>query len=631
MQRELVVGNLEGLHARPAAEFVGVVSGSRSAVTVHKNGAVADAGSILEVLGLDVRRGDRITIDADGDDAQQVLDAIESLLGAGKPRPLHGTAASPGVAIAPAWVHRVDDPRLPTGPIDDVQAELRLLEDAAADVAAELASRADRLSGDAAEIVRAQATMARDPILLDDARSAVRNGTPAAAAIVDVGADRAERIERSDDPYLAARGADVRQICDRIARRVLGLPPRDLRNPDVPSIIVARDLTPAETAALDPRRVRGLVTEMGSRTSHTSILARSLEVPAVVAVHGVLGAVTTGATVALDGGSGVVYLDPDQQTQRRLQQQESRRRARRRRQQAAVVRGPAATSDGHRVEIAANVRNIDEVHVALQAGAEGIGLFRTELFFIDRRRPPTEDEQAEVLTAMCRLLGDRRLIVRTFDIGADKPVAFLPVRPERNPELGLRGIRLAMRHPEMLDAQVRAVVRAARDGGRVGVMAPMVATVDEADWFVSRVERAGGGDAGVEVGAMVEVPAVVLCAGELARRLGFLSIGTNDLAQYLHAADRRHGDLVDLQDPFSPAVLRAVQMTCDAAEGEGTWVGVCGEAAADPDWAVLAVGLGVTELSMQATSILDVRAALADRTLEDCRAAALAARAGGTP
>lgn len=633
MRRELVVGNQEGLHARPAAEFVGVVSGSRSAVTVRKNGASADAGSILEVLSLDVRQGDRITVEAEGDDAPLVLDELAILLSGERPRLLHGTGASPGVAIAPAWVYRIAEPEMPAGPINDVEDELRSLDDAAAVVADDLIDRAGRLNGDAAEILRAQATIARDPALLDDAHSAVRRGTPAASAIMRVGSDHATRIERSDDPYLAARGTDVRQICDRIARRTLGLPTPDLRNPDVPSIIVARDLTPAETATLDPRRVRGLVTEMGSRTSHTSILARSLQVPAVVAVTGILDAVATGTTLAVNGSDGVVHLDPDLERQRQLRQQEGQRRARRRHLRARFAGGAAATRDGHRIEIAANVRNIDEVQVALQAGAEGVGLFRTELFFLDRRSPPIEHEQAEVLAAMCRLLGDRRLIVRTFDIGADKPVAFLPVRPERNPELGLRGIRLAMRHPDVLDTQVRAVVRAAREGGRVGVMAPMIATVDEVDWFASRVERAGGREAGVEVGAMVEVPAAVLCAGELARRLDFLSIGTNDLTQYLHAADRRHGELADLQDPFAPAVLRAVQMTCDAAAAEGTWVGVCGEAAGDPTWAVLAVGLGVAELSMQASSILDVRATLADRTLDECREAARAAleQRGGPP
>ena len=271
--------------------------------------------------------------------------------------------------------------------------------------------------------------------------------------------------------------------------------------------------------------------------------------------------------------------------------------------------------------MAANVGTKIELRAALAAGAEGVGLLRTELAYLDRSTPPDEAEQAGALCELVALLDGRRLVVRTFDFGADKPVPFLDVPGGPNPALGVRGIRLAQRHPDLLDTQLRAVVRAAA-GGPVAVMAPMVATLTEAEWFVERVTAAGGDDAGVEVGVMVEVPSAVLIAQALARELAFLSIGTNDLTQYLHAADRQEGALAGLQDPFSPAVLAAVVTVARAGEAHGAWVGVCGEAAGDPEWALLAVGLGVRELSMGAASLDGVRAALAGRDLQACRQAA---------
>ena len=389
---------------------------------------------------------------------------------------------------------------------------------------------------------------------------------------------------------------------------------------DDPAIVVATELPPADVASLDKELVMGIATQEGSRSSHTAIVARSLGIPAVVAVSGLIDAIADDSVIALDGDEGTVYVDPDDDTIEGTEKKTAARTEHRSQLLERVREGQSTTSDGRVIEMAANVGSVAELRGALEAGAEGVGLLRTELLYIDRPEPPDEDEQVALLEEMTGLLGDRRLVVRTFDFGADKPVPFLDMEAGPNPALGVRGIRLAREQPELLETQLRSITRAAQNG-KLAVMAPMVASVAEVEWFVQQVGRAGGIDANVEVGAMIEVPSAVLVAELLAERLDFLSIGTNDLTQYLHAADRQQGPLSYLQDPFSPALLRAVEQVCSAARDKA-WVGVCGEAAGDPAWALVAVGLGVTELSMGADSLLEVRVAVGEHSFEECRSLA---------
>ena len=536
---------------------------------------------------------------------------------------LRGTVASPGAAVAPAHVHRPDQLDLPVRTEDGPQRETARLIEALDAVARDLEGAAAQTSGEASEILRAQVAMALDPALRAAAATAVAAGTPAARALVESGDQFADRLVATGNAYLMARAADVRHICELAARALVGAPAHQPPRPSEPSVVIADDLMPLDTAQLDPAMVVGIVTAGGSSTSHTSIVARGLGIPAVVGVRGVLDTVVDGTVIGLDGDAGLVHVEPDQATIDRLGLAAQVRKTRHQRTRERAGTGPTTTADGVRVEVAANIRGVEELRVALAEEAEGVGLLRTELLFVDRDRPPTVGEQVTLLRAMRELLGERRLVVRTFDIGSDKAVPFLPVRPERNPELGVRGIRLARIHVELLDAQLEAIVEVA-GLGPTAVMAPMVATIDEVNWFVERVAKAGA-PASLEVGVMVEVPSAVLMAPEIAERVDFMSIGTNDLGQYLHAADRRHPGLSALHDPFDPAMLRAVALVCEGAE-DRCWVGVCGEAAADPGWAALAVGLGVRELSMQATSIPEVRAALQRVTLADCAAAAQAAR-----
>jgi phosphoenolpyruvate-protein phosphotransferase (PTS system enzyme I) len=543
---------------------------------------------------------------------------------------LSGVAASPGAAVAPAWVHRTGDIPVPAGPVADRDLEVERLRKALESVGADLEHLAAASEGELAEILEAQAQMAVDPELANAAAQAVADrGVPAVRAVIEAGETYAVALEASESEYMAARATDVRDVCMRVARLLAGVAGSDLSVLREPVVIAAGDLAPADMIGLDPAVVRGLATQEGSRTSHASIVARALGIPAVVAVPDLLEALISGVTLGLDGDAGTVFVDPDDATVVALQAHQQARAERQAKLRSAVT-GPATTSDGHPIELAANVSGMDELRTALANGAQAVGLLRTELVYLDRAEPPGEDEQAEMFAAMADLLEGGRLVVRTFDFGADKPVPFLESAEGPNPALGIRGIRLARRHPELLRTQLRAVVQAAGDGRRLAVMAPMVATAEEAGWFIEQVVAVGGRDAGVEVGAMVEVPSAVFAATELAGQLDFLSIGTNDLAQYLHAADRQEGSLADLQDPFSPALLRAVGLVGGAAAERDAWVGVCGEAAGNPAWSLIVVGLGVGELSMGAESLLEVRAALSARTLDECRDASRRALSAGT-
>ncbi len=538
---------------------------------------------------------------------------------------LTGVAASPGTAVAPAYVHRPDVYEMPEGPVDDPDRAVVRLGEALEGIAAGLEGAAVVVSGAPGDILRAQAAMARDPALRAAATEAILGGEQPSRAILEAGERFARQLEETGNEYLAARGPDVRHICDLTARALVGAPPRVSPHPVESCVLVADDLSPADTATLDAALVRGLATAAGSRTSHTSVVAQGLGIPAVVGVRGLLDSVEHGQLIGIDGTAGEVVIDPDHDAAEKLAAAGAAHRIRRERLRVVGGTGPVTTADGHRVEVAANVGSVEELRAALAEGAEGVGLLRTELLYIDRDRPPTVEEQSALLGEMHALLGSRRLLVRTFDIGADKHVPFLPVRPERNPELGLRGIRLGRAHPELLDDQLRAIAATA-SLGPTALMAPMVASVDEARWFVERA-RGAGIPSSVEIGVMVEVPALALVAAELAGYVDFLSIGTNDLTQYLNAADRRDPDLAPLLDAYGPALLRIMNLVCRGATGR-CWVGVCGEAASDPAWALLAVGFGVTELSMQGVAIPEVRAAVRRATLEGCRrAAALALRA----
>jgi phosphotransferase system enzyme I (PtsI) len=530
------------------------------------------------------------------------------------PDRLSGLGVSPGIGVGPVRAIAGAVPEPPAGERHqgDAAAEAGRARDALESVAADLEERGDRAGGEARDVLIAQAMMARDPGLAELAGQKIAEGSSAARAVHEAIGVFRDMLAGAGD-YIAARVADLDDIRDRAVAVLLGVPMPGVPDSPEPFVLVARDLAPADTALLDPAKVVGFVTEEGGPTSHTAILARSMGVPAVVACPGCTS-LAEGTVVLVDGGSGEVRPDPAEEEVARARTTVAARKA------ALTVTGPGATSDGHAVPLLANIGGPQDVPAALEQGAEGVGLFRTEFLFLDRTTAPGEDEQEAAYRAVLEAFA--YVVVRTLDAGADKPLAFLPATTdEPNPALGERGLRMSRRHPEVLHTQLRALARAARTlPVELRVMAPMVADADEAASFAEACHAAGIAHAGV----MIEIPAAALRARDLAAAADFFSVGTNDLAQYAFAADRQVGALSGLQDPWQPALLDLVALTAEGA-GDKT-CGVCGEAAGDPALACVLVGLGVTSLSMSPPALPAVRAALAAHTRDQCRRAAAAAR-----
>uniref|UniRef100_UPI00035F5E98 phosphoenolpyruvate--protein phosphotransferase n=1 Tax=Nocardiopsis halotolerans TaxID=124252 RepID=UPI00035F5E98 len=495
--------------------------------------------------------------------------------------------------------------RMTAGAPADEAVEARRALERVADL---LDRRAAELRGDAAAVLGAQALMARDPELARRVGEYTEEGEPAAWA-VHAACGAYQELLRAAGGYLAERAADLADIRDRAIALLLGLPMPGLPDPGVAHVLVAEDLAPADTVQLDTEGVLAIVTRGGGPTSHTVILARALGIPAVVGCEGA-DTLGDGSTVAVDGDAGTVVADPDEEFADRLRQRAERRRA-----LLAESSGPGRTADGTPVALLLNVGEGDP-HKAGAHDSEGVGLLRTEFLFLDRSEPPTTQEQEAAYTALFEAFAGRTVTVRTLDAGSDKPLAFARTGHEDNPALGVRGFRTSRVHPGLLTEQLAAIATASRKtSAEVRVMAPMVSTPDEADEFVSLARGAGL----TRVGVMIEVPGAALLADRLLPRVDFVSIGTNDLAQYTMAADRTLGALPDLLDPWQPALLHLVGTVGGVGERTGRPVGVCGEAAAEPLLALVLVGLGATSLSMSAPVLPAVRRALALHTRDECR------------
>ncbi|TDC88380.1 phosphoenolpyruvate--protein phosphotransferase [Saccharopolyspora aridisoli] len=515
-----------------------------------------------------------------------------------------GRAAGPIVRVA----EPLPEPAATPSPADQV-AEAARIRPAAEAVAEGLFQRAARAGGDAKAVLETTAAMAMDPALTTQAEQLVATRSlPAARAVYEAANGFADAL-RVAGGYMAERARDVHDVRDRIIAEIDGVTPPGVPELSTPSVLVARDLAPADTADLDPELVLALVTEEGGPTSHTAILARALGIPAVVAVRGVLEASGAGATV--DGDEGDVELSD---TEVAVQVAE--------RPKHAHWNGVGQTSDEVPVKVLANVGSATDSTTAVAAGAQGVGLFRTEFCYLGADVEPDVATQRSAYAEVLAPFAGKPVIVRTLDAGADKPLSFLDMGAEPNPALGVRGLRVAFDRPDLLDSQLEAVAGAAQDSGaEVSVMAPMVATADEAAWFAERA-RANGID---RVGVMIEVPAAALSAAEILQAVDFVSIGTNDLAQYVFAADRMVGALAGLNDPWQPALLRLIAMVGRAGRQVDKPVGVCGEAASDPHLAGVLAGLGVTSVSMNASAVQAVGAALAQHPHATFRKAAEAA------
>ncbi|MFB7919142.1 phosphoenolpyruvate--protein phosphotransferase [Streptomyces sp. NPDC056061] len=534
---------------------------------------------------------------------------------------LRGVGVSHGVAIGEVrhMGTAVLEPPAKQIPAEEAGREQGRARQAVEAVAADLIARGNLAGGEAQHVLEAQAMMAQDPELIADVERRIAVGSTAERGVYDAFAAYRALLANAGE-YLAGRVADLDDVRNRIVARLLGVPMPGVPDSDRPYVLIARDLAPADTALLDPALVLGFVTEEGGPTSHSAILARALGVPAVVALPGA-GEIAEGIVVAVDGSTGEIFVEPSAEKRAEMESAAAARKA-----ALSASTGPGATSDGHKVPLLANVGGPGDVPAAVEAGAEGVGLFRTEFLFLDdSERAPSQEKQVAAYRAVLEAFPEGRVVVRVLDAGADKPLAFLTPADEPNPALGVRGLRSLLDHPEVLRTQLTALAKAAEGlPVHLEVMAPMVADRADAKAFADACREAG---LGAKFGAMVEIPSAALRARSILQEVEFLSLGTNDLAQYTFAADRQVGAVSRLQDPWQPALLDLVALSAAAARAEGKSCGVCGEAASDPLLACVLTGLGVTSLSMGAASIPYVRAALAKHTLAQCERAAAAARA----
>ncbi len=662
----LIVSNRLGLHARPAAQFVATAARFQSQILVRnltRNTQLVRGDSINQVTTLGVRQGHELLITATGSDADAALAALQVLFATNfgednvafdypavlqhevtpaTPGELLGIPASGGVAIAPV-VHYQPTPIAVTEyHVEDVEGEWQRLQ-AAIHIARQeiqaVFSQASFQIGDAeAAIFDAHLLFLEDPVLLEAAHQRILeqhiNAEAAWQAVVDEVATSYQTLE---DSYLQERVDDVADVGQRVMRLLTGHAPANLHL-ESPAILIASDLTPSDTAGLDPTKVLGICTTSGSATSHSAIIARTLGIPAVLGVDAQVLHLADGTIMALDGESGKAWVEPELDI---LEQLQAKREAWQTAQQQARVTAhqPAITRDGRQVSVFANIGSISDVQAAVANGAEGVGLLRTEFLYLDRTSAPTEEEQLAVYQAIAQVLDNRPLMIRTLDIGGDKPLPYLRVGfPEANPFLGWRGIRFCLGNPEVFKTQLRAILRASV-GHQIKIMLPMIATVTEvraAKRILGEVQaelnQAGiPFDAGMKVGIMVEVPSAVAIAERLAAEVDFFSIGTNDLSQYVMAGDRTNPRVANLVDALHPAVLRMVQQTVQAAHAAGIPVGLCGELAADPLATTILLGLGLDELSVNPQSIPAIKQAIHQLSLEESEAIAASALQQDSP
>jgi len=541
------------------------------------------------------------------------------------------TTTLSGVGVTPLsglgtvrWYRPDEGPELDEIQADDPDTERERFESAREQADEELQSERERtaevVGEEEAEIFDAHRQFLSDPQITDAVQDAIDDGQAAEVAVDGAFADAIEQFEEMGG-LMAERADDLRDLRDRLLRILSGAERVDLSELPTGTVLLAEMLTPSDTAQLDPDRVAGFATATGGRTSHAAIFARSLGIPAVVGVGDALLDVEEDAEVAVDAENDTLAVDPDEETRERVTRERD----------VDIRRECVETADGVEVEVAANVGTTAEIDGTVDQGADGVGLYRTEFLFLDRDSPPDESEQVDTYREALEAFPQGRVVVRTLDIGGDKPVPYLDLPEEENPFLGQRGIRRSLGpDADLFETQLRALLRASADTeGTLSVMFPLVATVEELDEALDRVHSIADGleSEGVavempELGVMIETPGAVVMAEGLAARVDFLSIGTNDLAQYVMAAARENDAVAHLHDPRHPPVLRAIRRTVEAAHDNDAWVGMCGEMAGNPELTALLVGLGLDELSMSAVTIPAVKAAVSETDSTTARALA---------
>jgi phosphoenolpyruvate-protein phosphotransferase/dihydroxyacetone kinase phosphotransfer subunit len=640
---QLTLRNLHGLHARPAARFVQTAAAYTADVRVRNlrtgKGPVS-ARSLNALATLGAVNGDVIAVSASGDQAQQALQALSKLVeenfgetaaeaesaalppgpseaaqpAEAPPGALPAVAVSEGIALGPLYRYQPAPPPIPQTPASDPDAEWERLLQAINQTEKAIRQRRQQLGrslGEAqAAIFDAHLLILQDPDLREKVQADIReNHHNAAAAWHTNMQEVAESYRALPDAYLQQRAADVMDVGNQVLFALAGKASAEPVRFSEPVILSAQDLTPTETSQLDMSQVLGIVTAGGGPTSHSAILARALGVPALSGLDLSARDIKPGTLLGLDGFQGRLWVDPPSDIRQKL---EERRKTWLEQRQKLLNRShePAILRDGTHVEVVANIGKVADAQAAVQNGAEGIGLLRTEFLYLTRQTPPSEEEQLKSLLQIGAVLDQRPIIVRTLDVGGDKALPYIDLAPEENPFLGVRAIRLCLKRPDLFLPQLRAILRAAADY-RMRIMFPMVANCGEVIQAKAMLEQAHNELAGenlshcwpIETGIMVEIPAAALLSDSLAREVDFFSIGTNDLTQYTLAAERGNAALAGLNDALHPAVLRLIQRVAEASHQQGKWTGVCGELAGDPYAVPILVGLGVDELSMNPSGI----------------------------
>ncbi|MBF2080340.1 MAG: phosphoenolpyruvate--protein phosphotransferase [Synechococcales cyanobacterium T60_A2020_003] len=648
----ITIANPAGLHARPAAVLANLAKKYKSDISIHRGADQANAKSVIAVMGLQIGNGDVVTLQATGADASEAVlkltEAIRDGLGeAGKapapapasiaqsdlnappPRPrsvdpnlILGASASPGVAVGHVQhVRQIDIQVHETG--DRPEVERRKLEHAIDQAKLEVEALRAKVHGQGdpskAAIFAAHQELLEDPGLMDMALSAIDKGKSAEFSWKQTYTAQAKQLAGLQNELLAQRANDVRDVGMRVLRILTGVVATVPTYPEN-TILVAEDLIPSDMANLDRAKVVGFCTLAGGATSHVAILARSMGIPAIAGTEPSVMDLPDGTPVILDGSKGTLRLNATAEELETVRMRIARQKAKRD-ADLRVADQPAVTTDGQRIEVVANIGGIKDAEEAMPLGAEGVGLLRTEFIFMDRASAPTEDEQTAIYRSILEVLGrDRPMILRTLDVGGDKPLTYLPIPHEENPFLGERGVRIGFDRPDILRTQLRAVLRAST-AGKLRVMFPMIGRMEEIRMVKGMLdeERLKLGADPIEVGIMIEIPAAAVMAEQFAKEVDFFSVGTNDLTQYTLAMDRGHPKLAPYVDGLNPAVLRLIHQAVEGASHHGKWVGVCGGIASDPQAVPILIGLGVRELSVSVSVIPSIKAQVRSLSFTHCQ------------
>jgi len=647
----ILIPNPTGLHARPAAVLANLAKQFKADIALHRGEQKANAKSVVSIMGMDIVHGDKIVVAAKGDDSDQALETIvpELMKGLGdegcKPAPAPATTVISKDATPPPKP-RSDDPNLllgvpaspgfATGNVlqirheeiqinEDAQnpnIERRRIDNAFEQAKIQLEALQAKLLGQSnpakAAIFAAHQELLEDPDLLDITESAIAKGKNAEYAWKKAFETHADRLANLNNEILSARANDLRDVGQRVLRILTGIGDEELVIPEN-TILIAEDLTPSDTANLDSSKVLGFCTVAGGASSHVAIIARAMDIPAVAGIEPQALEIEDGSPVIIDGSKGRLRINPTEKERQRIVSLKQKIAEKRKKELESAME-PAITTDGHRVEVAANIGGLKEAEESVKVGGEGVGLLRSEFLFMDRLSPPDEKEQTEVYTEIIKTLGSERpLIIRTLDVGGDKPLSYLPIPKEDNPFLGERGIRIGLDRPEILRTQIRAILKAG-EHGKMRLMFPMIATLPEIRMAKSilQEEQKKLNMNNVQLGIMVEVPSTAMMAEQFAKEVDFFSIGTNDLTQYTLAMDRGHPKLAPQIDPLNPAVLRLIARTVEGAHKNKKWVGICGGVAGDPQAVPILVGLGVDELSVSVPVIPSVKAQIREYSLDEC-------------